>query len=118
MDLGIRRPGAHAPGSIMLPLRGFRNRLCVNQASLWPMSPQESPGSRTFPSPASLIAAATPPAGVALSVGVALAAGVWPPGPFLTSVIGRRSHRVIQLEVDTRTLSKTCRFHWEMRDFP
>src|SRR5439155_21017857 len=27
MVVGMRRPGAHAPGSMMPPLRGFRNRL-------------------------------------------------------------------------------------------
>src|SRR5215210_28078 len=50
-----------------------------------PMSPKGSPESRTFPSRAASIAAATTPAGAAPSVVVALAGGMWPPGPFTIS---------------------------------
>src|SRR5206468_5580849 len=32
--VGMRRPGAHAPGSMMPPLRGFRNRLSIFNAQL------------------------------------------------------------------------------------
>src|SRR5208337_1376327 len=50
-----------------------------------PMSPKGSLGSRIFLSRASSCAAATSPAGAALSVGGAVAAGVWPPTPFMIS---------------------------------
>src|SRR5271157_2475430 len=55
-----------------------------------PMSPKGSLGSRIFLSHASSCAAATSPAGAALSVGGAVAAGVWPPAPFMISATPQR----------------------------
>lgn len=57
----------------------------MDQASMCPMSPKGSLGSRIFLSRAASCAAATSPAGAALSVGGAVAAGVWPPAPFMIS---------------------------------
>jgi hypothetical protein len=66
----------------------------VGQASLCPMSPKESPGSRIFPSRGSRIAAATTPAGAVPFVGVAPAVGEWPPRPFLIAVTPKVADRL------------------------
>jgi len=70
------------------------------------MPPKGSPGSRTCPSRASTVAAATTPADTALSVAIVLAAGAWPPGWCMTSVTPGAAGRSTSMSATPRIAAR------------
>src|SRR5208337_2865845 len=74
----------------------------MDQASMCPISPKGSPGSRIFPSRASNTVAATTPAGAAPCVVVAPAAAEPPPEPFMISATPAPADRSISMSATPR----------------